>query len=107
MIIKNSKSNGNLDKLQKNIKNLAKTTSVTLPELMNETFIASCSKFSSVNDLFEASGFKLETKEDFAAVPEDEWDDFIQSNTSYENWQEMQKAAHSHYLRASINKGLK
>jgi len=43
--------------------------------------------------MFERSGFKVESQEDFAAIPDEAWDDFICTNTSYFNWREMLQAA--------------
>jgi hypothetical protein len=74
---------------------------------MNTDFISSCSQYSSLEELIDASGFKVESKEDFEAIPDDEWEEFIQSNTSHESWLEMQKAAVLAYTKASLFKGLK
>ena len=38
-------------------------------------------------------GFKVETEEDFASIPEDEWDAFINGRTRFASWDEMKKAA--------------
>lgn len=101
------KSNGNLKKLQKNMNDLSNTQAVPLTEIMNESFIAACSKFSSLEELIEASGFKVESKEDFEAIPNDEWEAFICSNTSYESWLEMQQCAGAEFTKAQLLKGLK
>ena len=43
--------------------------------------------------MLEASGFSVESAEDFLAIPETEWDQFISQKTQFSNWQEMQKTA--------------
>jgi len=105
------KSNGNLEQLKKNLAEIAGTTQVKLVDLMHPQFVSNCSQFASLEELFEASGFKVESPEDFAAIPDDEWDAFIKESTTYENWLEMQKAAHSEYaakhLKAALTKGMK
>lgn len=101
------KSTGNLKKLAKNAEAMKGTQEIKLPELMNNSFISQCSQFSSLDELIDASGFKVESKEDFEAIPDKEWDDFIKKNTSYENWQEMQKAAGSEYAKEQLFKGIK
>ncbi|MEI4930731.1 hypothetical protein [Aeromonas caviae] len=101
------KSNGNLKQLESNLKKLSNTTQLTLAELMPSSFISSCSKFSSIDELFEASGFKIESADDFAAIPDDEWDLFIQQNTTYKNWLDMQQSAASEYAKATLYKGMK
>ena len=101
------KSTGNLEKLKKNLAEMSGTSQVKLVDLMSPQFISGCSKFSSLEELFIASSFQVETMEDFAAIPDDKWDAFIKENTTHENWLEMQKAAHIHYTRQALTKGLK
>lgn len=106
-----TKFNDNLKQLNKNVRELEQTVQVTLDELMNPQFMSNCSKFPSLNELFEKSGFKIESPEDFAAIPDEEWDAFIKESTTYENWLEMQMAAHeeyaSKYINATLSKGIK
>lgn len=101
------KSNGNLKQLQKNLEKISETTQVTLVELMPSQFISNCSRFNSLEELFEASGFKIDSPEDFAAIPDDEWDIFIKENTTYEDWSEMQQAAAAVYFKSALHKGMR
>jgi len=89
-----------LDKLKKNLRELAKKAealdgkhAVPLPSLLTPAFVQSCSSFQNVDEMFEASGFKIESPEDFKAIPDEEWDKFIAKTTSYDNWKEMLAAA--------------
>ena len=66
---------------------------ISIEELMPSEFISECSSFASIDDLFAASPFKLDSWADFNAIPDTEWDAFISSQTSYNDWEEMQKAA--------------
>ncbi|MGL6455025.1 hypothetical protein [Aeromonas caviae] len=100
-------SNGNLRQLTKNLEEISDITKLTLVELMPPQFVSNCSSFPSIDELFDASGFKIDTPEDFAAIPDDEWDSFIIENTSYESWSEMQQAAADEYFKAVLNKGMK
>lgn len=95
------------DKLEKNISKLSSTNSVSLGELMNPRFISSCSQYSNFEELIEASGFKVESEEDFAAILDQDWEEFIQKNTSYASWIEMQEDAGVSYVKDSLLKGLK
>lgn len=65
----------------------------SIEELMPPAFISRSSTFASVKELFEASPFKTESGEDFEAIPDDEWDDFISKHTSFASWQDMQESA--------------
>ena len=82
-----------LDELQRRLKdlsrraeNLSGTHSVPLTDLLTPEFLAGCSCFGSADQMFEASGFKVESKEDFEAIPDADWDSFIRGNTSYASW---------------------
>ena len=96
-----------LHQLEKNLSELSGTHSIPLGDLMNPSFISSCSQYSNFEALIEASGFKMETEEDIAAIPDQEWEQFIQTNTSYESWIEMQQAAAISSYKANATKGLK
>jgi len=37
--------------------------------------------------MFQVSGFKIESVEDFKAIPESEWDAFVKKHTTYGGWQ--------------------
>jgi hypothetical protein len=98
------------DKVQRRLDDMAKRAAeldgkqqaVSLSELLNDDFIAEYSSFSSFDDLLAASPFKVETKEDFEAIPDAEWDTYIGANTSFESWEDMQRQAASEYLVKQI-----
>lgn len=46
-------------------------------ELLTSAFVARHTQFVSADELFEQSGFKIESQEDFAAIPDEEWDESI------------------------------
>jgi hypothetical protein len=85
-----------LDELQKKLEEMQRKAeeldgghSVPISELLTPEFLAECSSFSTVEELFEASGFKVGSPEDFEAIPDSDWEWFIQQNTSYTSWSEM------------------
>ncbi len=63
----------------------------TLPmsELLTPEFVSKHTRFSNVNAMFSASGYKFESQEDFAAIPDEKMDEFIRSISSFPNWREM------------------
>ncbi len=65
---------------------LSEMNQVPITELLNPTFLAKHTRFADADELFEASGFKFETQEDLAAIPDDKWDEFIRSISSYPDW---------------------
>ena len=67
---------------------------------------SNCSNFNDIEHLFEASGFTVESKEDFEAIPDDKWNEFIVKNTSFNSWEDMQKEAMNLYVKEQLLKGL-
>ncbi|EOP32238.1 hypothetical protein CN544_19205 [Bacillus toyonensis] len=89
-----------LDKLQKDLKNMEKAAkeldgkqSIPFPVLFNNSFMKKYTKFNNIDELFENSAFEVETDEDFAKIPDDEWDKYINEVTDFENWEEMMSKA--------------
>ena len=78
-----------LDDLSRNVKALSGKHNISIKELLSPDFVSKHTKFSTVEDMFNASGFKIESQEDFSAIPDDKWDEFIHSISSFENWKAM------------------
>lgn len=95
-----------LKKLSKNLEDLGNKKSITLDELMNDSFVSSHSKYKSFDELLSSSPFTVETAEDFKAIHDDEWDSYINQNTDYDSWKEMQVKAFEYYAKEQIEKGL-
>lgn len=88
------------DELQRKFRDLSRkaaeldgTDSVSIIELLTPSFVSKYTRFVNAEEMFKASGFEIETQEDFAAIPDDEWDEFIQSVSSFPNWQAMLEKA--------------
>lgn len=59
-------------------------------------------EFPSIDALVAASGFKVESSEDFAAIPDAAWDAFITSRTRFASWGEMKDAAAGGWARRQL-----
>src|SRR4051812_48234134 len=92
-----------LNDLKNKIESISGEQSVPISELLTPNFLATCSTFASVDEMFERSGFKVESQEDFAAIPDDPWDEFIRSNTSFLSWREMLQAAGAAWAKNKLN----
>lgn len=79
--------------------------SVPIEEILTSAFLTQHTPFGSATEMYEASGFKIETKEDFEAVPDDEWDAFVRSVSGFDNWQAMLGAASKEWATKQL--GLK
>ncbi|WP_286978240.1 hypothetical protein [Pseudomonas sp.] len=94
-----------LKKLQENMEKLQGTREVPLSEVINAKFVSSHSRFSDFDNLLAEIG--VTTKEQFEALPDEEFDAFIAANTDFEGWLDMQQQAMSAYAAAKVTEGLK
>lgn len=78
-----------LDLLAKNAAALDGEHNVPVNELLTPAFVAWHTQFASVDEFFEQSGFKIESLEDFAAIPDEEWDEYIRSVSGFSRWRAM------------------
>lgn len=78
-----------LDRLAKNAAALDGQHNVPITELLTPAFVSRHTRFASADELFDQSGFKIENPEDFAAIPDEEWDKYICSVSSFSGWQAM------------------
>ena len=67
--------------------------SVAFTELFSDEFMLRNTEFPSIDSMFEATGFRVESSEDFAAIPDEEWDIFIRERTRFASWEEMKNTA--------------
>jgi len=101
------KLNSNNEQLKKNLEEISNTNQLRFDELFNIQFLSEHTSFTSLDDMFEKSGFKVESADDFKAIPDQEWEDFIIANTSFESWEDMQKAATVAVMSKRMHQGLK
>jgi hypothetical protein len=101
MSIKFTLDTSGLDKLQRKLRNLQSaaeenggTHQVTLNELFTNEFMQGYTDFSSFDGLLaqaKQEGFKVDTVEEFTAIPDEEWDVFINSHSQFATWEEMKQ----------------
>ncbi len=63
------------------LEKLSNPKQVSFADLFTPSFIQSYTQFPSFELMLEASGFSVESAEDFIAIPETEWDQFISQKT--------------------------
>ncbi|KQL17682.1 hypothetical protein [Cytobacillus solani] len=98
-----------LDKLQKQLKNmesaakeLEKTTSISFDELFITSFMSKNTKFDSFDEFLNAGNFKVESQDDFEAIPEDDMDQHVMKNTNFKDWQTMLETATQEYIQKKL-----
>ena len=85
-------SNLNLDgleRIKRNAQRIHGTRSVRLDELFPPDFMREHTKFASVDEMVEKSPFTVNSAEDFKAIPDDDWDEYVRKHTQFHSWQEM------------------
>ncbi|MEA5466363.1 hypothetical protein [Leptothoe sp. PORK10 BA2] len=84
------------------LEELSNSQQVSFSELFTQDFMQSYTQFQSLELMLEASGFSVESAEDFLAIPETEWDQFVSQTTQFSNWQEMQKTAAAELIKKKL-----
>lgn len=92
-----------MDTLSKNVKALDGSHEIPLPELLTPEFLQKHTRVSSHTELIEKSGFKVESAEDFKAIPDEEWDAYIRSISSFKSWHEMLSEAGKAWAMKKLN----
>ena len=98
-----------LDKLQRRLRDLRRnaqaldgTHEIPFSEIFPPSFIKRNAGLEDLEALFEASGFEIESQEDFEKIPDDEWDKFIREQTRFGGWQEMLDAAAKEWAQRKL-----
>jgi hypothetical protein len=91
-----------LHDLQRKVEQLDGEHSVPLTELFHDEFMLRNTEFPSVETMLEASGYKIESNEDFAVIPDEEWDAFIRERTRFASWDEMKNAASQEWVARTL-----
>jgi hypothetical protein len=92
-----------LKELQHRAESLAGTHDVPITQLLTSEFMLLNTDFESVESMFRASGYKIESQEDLGAIPDEPWDAFIGSRTRFGSWQQMLAAATKEYLERRLS----
>ena len=96
-----------LDQLIKNAKDLDGSHQVRLGDLMNPAFMAKYTKSPDLDSFFVSAGYSVETEADLLAIPDEPWDEYVKTHSSFSSWEEMRKQAAADYMRARLMKGIK
>ncbi len=96
-----------LKKLAENARKLDGTQQVPLLDLFNPEFMSTHTSSPDFLSFCELGGFKAETAEDFKAIPDEPWEAHVQSQTDFDSWVDMQKAAGTEFVKAQLFAGIK
>jgi hypothetical protein len=91
-----------LDVLSKSAEKLDGQHNVPVAELLTPSFLSKHTRVHSVDELFEGSGFKIESAEDFEAVPDEKWDAYVCSISDFSNWEAMLSEAAKEWVSKQL-----
>jgi hypothetical protein len=87
-----------LEDIERNAKKLEGTKTVPFDEIFNTPFMSKYTQYSTFDEMLDDSGL-LKKYGDFESIDDNEWDLFIQQNTSFNNWEAMKgEAGKIYYL---------
>lgn len=90
-----------LERLSRNVENVSGT--VAFDDLFPPEFMRRYTDFATIQAMADASGFTIESREDFEAIPDADWDAFVRSRTRFQTWQDMQAKAGEEYVGRRLN----
>ncbi len=75
---------------------------IPIQDLFPAAFMQAGTKFKTIDEMFERSGFNVKTNVDFEKIPGEKLNAFVAENTSYKTWSEMCQAAKEAWLQNKI-----
>ena len=82
-----------LEELSENAQELDGENKVPLAELFDDGFMRKYTDFASIEEFFEASPWTVDSEADLKAIPEDEFDEYVDQHTRFPDAEEMQGKA--------------
>lgn len=74
---------------------------VPVDEVLHPEFVRSYTEFDSFDDLLAHSRWVVRTTEDFERIPEDEFDEYVDEHTKFDDWETMLSVATREYILSS------
>ncbi len=75
---------------------------VEFSELFSDDFMRRFTDFGTLDQMFAASGFKVESTADFERISADKWDAFVIKKTRCPSWEEMKAQAGSEWASRKV-----
>jgi hypothetical protein len=71
---------------------------VPMVEVFNSEFMMMYTDFNSFEEFMESSIWTVESQEDFEAIPEDEFDEYVNEHTEFPSWEVMFETGQRQYF---------
>lgn len=92
-----------LKSLEKNVHDLEGTHTISFDKLFTKFFMEKHTDCSSFDEFLKAGNFTVNSQEDFEAIPEDVWNQYVSHATDFSSWDEMLNQATSDYLSSELS----
>lgn len=77
---------------------LDETNEIPFIELFPPDFMRLYTDFDNIEEFFEASPWSVESQEDFRDIPQEDFDEYIDTHTDFPDWEVMQQTAGKQYI---------
>ncbi len=92
-----------IQELQERAEGLDGNNEIPMDQLFTEGFMQSYTSFSSLAAFFHDSPWTVETREDFKSIPEDEFDQYVDEHTGFDDWETMLQAAGREWVTRQLD----
>lgn len=82
---------------------LGQKNEIPFEELFTEQFMQLYTEFDSIWAFLDESPWTVESQEDFKAIPDDEFDDYVNEHTDFPRWKTMYKTAGKKYMERQLS----
>lgn len=80
-------------------KNERPVTMVSFKDLFTPSFMSSYTQFANFSELLIVGEFNVNSLEEFMALLDEKFDEFIKRTTQFQSWEEMQSKAVEEYVK--------
>jgi len=91
-----------LNRLAQNAEELDGTNEVPFDELFPPAFMRQYTDAENIDEFIEQSQWPVESQEDFRAIPEDEFDQYVSEHTLFSSWEAMMDKAGEEYVSRQL-----
>lgn len=96
---------GNIDRIMANAQKFRAEGTVSLADLLTETFMAEHTDLGSIEALFELAGEAQVSEAALTRIPDARWERLVRTHSSFTSWSEMFTAATQALVRRRLLEG--
>lgn len=76
---------------------------VGVHDLLTPEFMSLHTRFPSFDAMLDSSTWDIASQEDFDAIPDEPWDEYVRETTDFHTWQEMLSAAGEEWIASQLD----